>query len=164
MLYRHLNPDIVRYFRGQEPGEAEDLAAETWVSLRSALRRFQGDEAAFRAWVFTIARRRLIDYRKRWAARTSLVSAVGAALEQPAPNDTERNALTSVTTDEVLAHVEGLPRDQARVILLGVLGQLSAEEVGLLIGKPPAAVRALQHRALERLAKQSHGKHHRRSR
>ena len=54
-LWLDLNPRLVRYL-SLEPGRnAEDLAAETWVSVIKGLRRFRGDEVAWRAWVFTTA-------------------------------------------------------------------------------------------------------------
>ena len=56
VLWRDLQPRLLRYFMLIAPGAAEDLAAETWVAIIRAIDRFQGDEAAFRAWVFTIAR------------------------------------------------------------------------------------------------------------
>jgi RNA polymerase sigma-70 factor (ECF subfamily) len=47
----------------------------------------------------------------------------------------------------------GLPRSHAEILLLRVVGGLSAEEAGVLVGKSPGAVRVIQHRALQKLAK-----------
>ena len=49
--------------------------------------------------------------------------------------------------------VEVLPADQAEVVLLRVVGGLSAEETGEVMGKKPGTIRVLQHRALDRLAR-----------
>jgi RNA polymerase sigma-70 factor (ECF subfamily) len=38
------------------------------------------------------------------------------------------------------------------VVLLRVLGGFTAQEVGVIVGKSPGAVRVLQHRGLRRLA------------
>ena len=35
---------------------ADDLAAEAWLAVARGLDRFEGDEPAFRGWLFTIAR------------------------------------------------------------------------------------------------------------
>src|SRR5581483_261340 len=70
-LYRTFGPLVHRFFRVQQPAEAEDLTSEVFVSVAESLHRFAGDEAAFRGWVFTIAHRRLIDHRRRWARRQS---------------------------------------------------------------------------------------------
>ena len=153
-LYRGLHAYVLRYLRLQAPREAEDLAAETWTCVASSLDRFSGDESAFRSWVFTIARRRLVDFVRRSSRRPGDYRPVALAPERPAPDDTESAALASVQTEEALARLRRLPPDQAEVLVLRVLGDLSAEQVGEVLGKPAATVRVLQHRALKRLARE----------
>jgi RNA polymerase sigma factor (sigma-70 family) len=63
-LYRDLHPAVLRYLYSQDPTDAEDLASDTWLDVARGLQRFGGDETAFRRWVFTIARRRLLDNRR----------------------------------------------------------------------------------------------------
>ena len=60
-LYREQQPGLLRYLRAVAPGTAEDLAADVWVEVAASAHRFQGDEGAFRGWIYTIARRRVID-------------------------------------------------------------------------------------------------------
>ena len=48
---------LLRYLRAVAPGAAEDLAADVWVEVAASAHRFQGDTAAFRGWIYTIARR-----------------------------------------------------------------------------------------------------------
>jgi len=57
-LWRDANPALLRYLRVVAPGAEEDIAAETWVHVVRGLPRFRGDEPAWRAWLFTTARRR----------------------------------------------------------------------------------------------------------
>src|ERR1700739_4444018 len=64
VLWRDANPALLRYLRVLAPENAEDIAAETWVHVIRGLPRFIGDEAAWRAWLFTTARRRLIDHSR----------------------------------------------------------------------------------------------------
>src|SRR6476619_4442446 len=61
-LYRDLNPRLVRFLRAQAPGAGDDLASETWLAAARQLGSFSGTEGAFRGWMFTIARRRVIQY------------------------------------------------------------------------------------------------------
>jgi RNA polymerase sigma-70 factor (ECF subfamily) len=152
-LYRGLHAYLLRYLRVRVPREAEDLAAETWTSVASGIERFQGDENAFRSWVFTIARRRVVDHIRRSARRPGDYRPVPEAHDGPAPGDTESMAMATLATEEALAHIGRLAPDQAEILLLRVLGGLSAEQVGDIVGKPAGTVRVLQHRALKRLAK-----------
>ena len=67
-LWRDANPALLRYLRVIAPEAAEDVAADTWVHVVRGLATFRGDESAWRAWLFTTARRRVIDdarYRAR---------------------------------------------------------------------------------------------------
>ena len=66
ILWRDLQPGLLRYLDALAPGAGEDLASETWLRVVGGLDRFRGDERAFRAWVFTIARHRAVD---RWRRR-----------------------------------------------------------------------------------------------
>ncbi len=152
-LYRGLHAYVLRYLRLQAPREAEDLAADTWVNVASALDRFSGDEGAFRSWVFTIARRRVVDHIRRSSRRPGDYRPMAEAHDGPAPDDTELTAMAGVETEEALARIGRLPADQAEIVLLRVLGGLSADQVGQIVGKPPGTVRVLQHRALKRLAR-----------
>src|SRR3984957_17126014 len=61
VLGRGANPALLRYLRVLAPENPDDIAAETWVHVVRGLTRFIGDEAAWRAWLFTTARRGVID-------------------------------------------------------------------------------------------------------
>src|SRR4029077_18990220 len=64
---RHLR-SIERFFARRVSGqEASDLAAETFAAAFEARRRFVPGKAPATAWLFTIAARRLIDFRRRGA-------------------------------------------------------------------------------------------------
>lgn len=152
-LYDALQPPLLRYLSWREPSAAEDLAGETWLAVAERIVGFEGDEAAFRAWVFGIARRRLADHRRRGARRrTTLVP--NEALELLAGGDDPAGAVVGrLTGEEALAALtRALPPDQAEVVVLRVVGGLSVEETAEVLGKRPGHVRVLQHRALRRLA------------
>src|SRR5687768_12180478 len=70
-LFRAVQPRLLRYLQVVAGPLAEDVAADTWLSVVRGLHRFSGDEAGWTAWVFTIARARLVDARRR-AANTPL--------------------------------------------------------------------------------------------
>ena len=153
-LYREFHPGLLRYLRAQQPNDGEDLVSETWLDAAAGLDRFQGDEWAFRRWLFTIARRRLIDHRRRRDRSPHSGARFDALSGRPAPDDTEGAVIAADETESALARIAALPPDQAEVILLRVLAGLDVADVAEILGKKPGAVRVLQHRALERLAEQ----------
>jgi RNA polymerase sigma-70 factor, ECF subfamily len=148
-IFRDVQPVLVRYLRVIASGAADDVAGDTWVHVVDGLTGFRGDEVAFRAWLFTIARHRAAD-RGRWRARHSTVALEdsGAADRLTAP-DAADVALERIGT---LAAVAQLPRDQAEIIMLRVVAGLDTRQVARITGKSPGAVRVAAHRGLRRLA------------
>jgi RNA polymerase sigma-70 factor, ECF subfamily len=147
-LYRDLQPSLLRYFRAQAPSEAEDLAAEVWIDAAEGLNRFEGDESAFRRWLFTIAHRRLVDFRRRSGRRRVDPTPFDALASQPAGP----TWVPEPDGDEALACLAALPRPYAEIVLLRVVAGFDSNEVATIVGRNPSTVRVMQKRALERLA------------
>lgn len=154
VLYREFHPRLLRYLRAQEPVEGEDLAAEAWLDAARGLHRFEGDERAFQRWIFTIARRRLIDFRRRKGRSARAVGALRELVDPPDLEGAGAPVLAASETQAALARIASLPSDQAEVVLLRVVAGLEVADVARILGKKPGTVRVLQHRALHRLAEQ----------
>ena len=150
-LWRDANPALLRYLRVIAPEAAEDIAADTWVQVVRGLGGFRGDEAAWRAWLFTTARRRLIDQartRKRHPAEA--LEDVSAA-EMPRTPDAAQIALENLATESAIALLSQLPPPQAEVIMLRVVVGLDTDAVAELLGKTPGNIRVMAHRGLKKL-------------
>jgi len=152
MLWRDLQPALLRYLRVAIPTAADDLAAETWMSVIRGLAGFRGDERNFRAWVFTLARHRTFDWHRQAARRQTDVMPVELLGDRP-PDDPAAAALEAQSTRAALALIAELPRDQAEVVTLRVIAGLDVADVARLLGKRPGTVRVLAHRGLRRLAR-----------
>jgi RNA polymerase sigma-70 factor (ECF subfamily) len=152
VLWRDLQPAVLRYVQVAAGEAAEDLAADTWVSVIRGLGRFRGDERAFRAWVFTVARHRAIDWRRQAARRPTVSVPVELLTERSTTDDPVAQVLEAGSTRAALALLAELPPDQAEVVALRVLGGLEVAEVARIVEKRPGAVRVLAHRGLRRLA------------
>jgi RNA polymerase sigma-70 factor (ECF subfamily) len=151
VLWRDANPALIRYLRVLAPDYAEDIAAETWIHVVRGLPRFVGDESAWRAWLFTTARRRLIDQarlRKRHPAEP--LEEVSAA-EMPSTPDAAQIALDNLATESAIALLSRLPQPQAEVIMLRVVAGMDTDAVAELLGKTPGNVRVMAHRGLKKL-------------
>src|SRR4051794_37735921 len=68
-LYRELQPALLGRLRMAHAGQAEDIAGDVWTEVAASFPSFVGGDDAFRAWVFTLARRRLIDTYRRAGRR-----------------------------------------------------------------------------------------------
>jgi RNA polymerase sigma-70 factor, ECF subfamily len=153
-LYRALYPTIVRYVRAVEPAEAEDVACDTWLDVVRSLDRFHGDEVAFRAFSFTIARRRVLDLRRRQARRRTEPRDPRSLVQAGPTGNVEEEALSSLATHWAISLItSSLSSEQADVVLLRVIGDLDVQTVARIVDKRPGTVRVMQHRALRRLAR-----------
>ncbi|MFG2499800.1 RNA polymerase sigma factor [Streptomyces sp. NPDC048441] len=157
VAYRLVQPGILGYLRGLvgHDGEtAEDVAAEAWLEIARDLGRFRGDGAGFRGWTATIARHRALDHLRRQKVRPRPTVLEQDILELPGPHSTSGQALEAISTEEALALIAGLPREQAEAVLLRVVVGLDAPAAARVLGKRPGAVRTAAYRGLKRLAEQ----------
>jgi RNA polymerase sigma-70 factor (ECF subfamily) len=152
VLWRDANPALLRYLRVIAPEAAEDIAADTWVQVVRGLAAFHGDEAAWRAWLFTIARRRAIDEGRRRSRRPVISVPEVADVTSPDNPDPADLVLEQLSTRAAVALIATLPRLQAEVILLRVVAGLDTPTVARLVGRSPGAVRVAAHRGLRQLA------------
>jgi RNA polymerase sigma-70 factor, ECF subfamily len=148
--YQSLQPGLLNYLRAVAGSEAEDIAAQSWLDVVSAVGRFAGDEAAFRRWVFTIARHRVADSQRRWWRRPRSVPFDGFS-DVPGNGDLAADA---VDRQHATDQLRRLPPELAEIVFLRVVAGFSSEEVGQITGRPASTVRVLQHRALHRLARE----------
>ncbi len=154
-VFRAVHPALLHYIRRHAPDAAEDLVSETWLAAAKGFPSFVGDADDFRAWLFTIAKRRVADhYRSR--ARSPQLAVLTDEAASPAVVDGtfEDTVIENLSTDRAIgALVRDLSADQAEVVLLRVVADLSVDQVAKIMGRSPGSVRVLQHRALRRLAK-----------
>jgi RNA polymerase sigma-70 factor (ECF subfamily) len=152
MLYREVQPRLLRYLRTLVSDDAEDVAADAWLEITRGLHAFRGDVDGFRGWAATIARHRALDHLRRLRRRPSADVPVEELAYLAADDDTAGGALDAMSTDTAIALIASLPRDQAEAVMLRAVMGLSAEAAAQVLGKRPGAVRTAAHRGLRRLA------------
>ena len=155
-IYRSLQPAVLAYLRVREPNEADDIAAQTWLEVARALAIFSGTEQNFRAFVFTIARRRLLNARRsRTRRRTDLFDDADLVAMIHEGEDLVEQVAARVDGPSAIQRITDLLRpEQAEVVLLRVVAGLTVEEVASIVGKRAVTIRVIQHRALEKLRKE----------
>jgi len=149
-LYRDLAPAVTGYLRMHGAAEPDDLASETFLGVFTGLAGFGGDEAGLRAWVFTIAHRRLLDDWRRRSRRPQLADDAGDLLEHVG-GDVEDDVLLRVGAQTVHELCAVLPADQRSVLLLRILADLTVEQVSQVLDRSVASIKALQRRGLRTL-------------
>ncbi|MDW3217213.1 MAG: sigma-70 family RNA polymerase sigma factor [Acidimicrobiales bacterium] len=146
-IFRIHQPGLLRYLRAVAPDLAADVASATWESVARSLHRFSGDGDDLRAWLFTIARRRLTDEVRRASRRPLRVAS-------PPEDVDERTAADAAwgEPDWAEAVLRKIPTRQADAVALRVIGGLSVAETADLLGVTQQNVRVLCHRGLGAIA------------
>jgi RNA polymerase sigma-70 factor (ECF subfamily) len=103
--------------------------------------------------LFTVARRRVVDHHRRnGRQQTSLP--LDRVADSAGVVDVAAEATSRVSAAQAIELLTRNPtNDQAEVIRLRVVGDLSMEQTALVMGRSAGSVRVLQHRAVQRLAK-----------
>jgi len=155
MLYRDLAPSILRYFRAYSTENAEDLLGEVFLQVVRDLPDFSGSEGQFRAWVFTIARRRLVDEWRRQGRRREVLCrddprlTAGQPLAATGPDEIVHDVLRRLSEQRVSVVLARLTPAQRDVLFLRIIAELSIAETAQVLGNTPGGVKALQVRGLE---------------
>ena len=152
-LYDHYVTLVHRYVHNRvgDRATAEDVTSETFVR---ALRRidslsFQGRDVG--AWLVTIARNIVLDHVKSSRYRLEVATADMRDADR-ATDGPEDAVVAHLTNRELLACVQQLGSEQQECIVLRFIHGLSVAETAAIMGKKDGAIKALQHRAVRRLA------------
>lgn len=150
--WREYAPGLIQWLRSQlrHDADAEDVAMETFRELVAHCGSIAGDGAQIRAWLYRAAYHNLLDHRRARMRRPEDPS--DALVEQV----DEADPATAVAEDDFARRVRTalgqLAPDQATVLTLRFLGQLSAPEIAEVLDRSEGSVRQLQHRGVTRLA------------
>ena len=135
---------LVNFFRGlgADRDGAEDCAQEALLRVyryRDAYR----PTSAFPSFLFTLARRSFLDWRRKAVRFPDASEDLGAT---PAPG-----ALPEGDRLDLASAVAALPRRLRQVVELGAIRGLSYERVATLLGCPVGTVKSRMHHAVQRL-------------
>ncbi len=129
---------------------AENLLQETFLRVFFHREEYR-PTAAFRTWLFTIARNLLIDHlRQRGRIPEEGGEEQIEALADPGATPLQE-AEARELGERLQAVVLRLPPSQREVLLLSRFAGLDHEEIARVTGASPTAVRVTLHRALRRL-------------
>lgn len=144
--YREYFPKIVKFMAYRVgPSEAEDLASEVFLRIVRHLHCQRGSE---KAWIYRIARNVAIDFLK--SARTRREVTCDPQDQQQLPNAQVGAPPHGIRID-IQRALGKLTDEQREMITQKFLLGLDNGEIAEITGRKPAAIRALQFRALKAL-------------
>ncbi len=144
------------YFRVEDQQTAEDITSQVFLKAWSNLNRFRFGRTPYLAWLYTIAHNAVIDH---YRTRKVTAALEDVQLSQPDYAEKVENDIDlSVEMRSIKAAIRRLTDDQQQVLTLKFIEGMSNNEIARHLGKREGAIRALQMRGLQALAKQLEGK------
>jgi RNA polymerase sigma-70 factor (ECF subfamily) len=151
-LYRAYVRPIYRYVfsRLGNSVDAEDLTSQIFIEALKDLPRYH-HHGYFLAWLFSIARHRLLNFQQRHPPEANLElldeqeSPITDPLSQVIQGEERRSLLRSIRT---------LKEEEQDLLRLRFVADLSYAEIGLLLGRSEDAIKKQTYRLLARLENQ----------
>jgi RNA polymerase sigma-70 factor, ECF subfamily len=126
--------------------DAEEVVQDTFVRAFSSFESFRG-ESSLRTWLFTVARRLVLDRRR--AQRRRRDSEMLDDVEEAASGFTALDSIVAAESEaQVRDAVERLSPTQREVFTLRVAEGLSYKEIAEVVGTTEGAARVHYHNAL----------------
>ncbi len=150
--FRRHYKQVYRFLRRRTDSDdvAEDLAQMVFVDAAARLRHLERDGPPVLAWLYTVARRRLIDTAREAARGPGRIATLDEARARPieaAPEYGDRLAAL------IAAALADLPDGQRQVVVLKLLEGRPFGEIAARLGVTEAACKMRFSRGLEALRK-----------
>lgn len=154
-LYEMYLTPVYRYIflRVSDRLAAEDLSQTVFLKVLESLKRFEPSDSPPLAYLFTVARNAVIDYRRRGKnAPAALDPEIAETL--PDHKDLPRQELEKQESAEALSQaLKKLTAEQEEAVILKFINGFKTAEIAELLEKSEGAVRQLQCRGLRALKK-----------
>lgn len=137
-IYKYIN-----YKAGRT--NAEDLTAQVFLKSWAAVGDYRMTQSPFSAWLFRIAHNLVVDH---FRTQRETISLDEFPMADENSEDVEELVERHLDNELLRQAVKLLTEDQQQVVILKFIVGYSTDEIAHLLNKHPAAVRALQHRAL----------------
>lgn len=140
--------DVLAFVQRRAPNIAEDVVAETMMTVWRRINDLPADPDSARAWAFGIARHCLSNSRRSNRRHDALTIRLA---EHPSTTTTADASDEAVRRLDVARAFERLTPEHQEALALTVLDGLTSEQAGIVLGIAPAAYRHRLARARQRL-------------
>ena len=139
------------YFRVTDHQLAEDITSRIFIKMLEKLKTYQVGQLPLIAWLYRMAHNAVIDHYRTKRTLISLEDVNQAEVRQE--DGIEEKLDLQVKSQQLRAALQVLTEEQQKVLILKFIDGLSTREIARRLGKQQGAVRGLQMRALQKLAR-----------
>ena len=140
------------YFRVEDQQTAEDITSQVFLKAWNNLDRFSFNRTPYLAWLYTIAHNAVIDHYRTRKVTAALDDVQLSQQDHAEVVENEIDLTAEMKT--IKEAMQTLTDDQQKVLTLKFIEGMSNTEIARHLGKREGAIRALQMRGLQALAKQ----------
>jgi RNA polymerase sigma-70 factor, ECF subfamily len=137
------------FFRVSDVPTAEDLTSQVFLKAWQNLGLYR-PEGPILAWLYAIARNTVIDHYRTFKQTVSLDEAAPIAAQDDRLDELVEFQFEMQSLQESLQY---LTEEQQEVLILKFIAEFDTDQIARKMGKSEGAIRALQMRALQALAK-----------
>ena len=152
-LYRRHSQGLYRFVAWRSPRRAwvDEIVQDAWASLHAARASYQ-PQAAFRTWLYQIARNRLIDMLRQ---KEPLPLDIEVLAEVPQEAQTPQQTFEQKQRHALLhAAIALLPVEQKEALVLQQFSAMSVNEIAVVTGAEPETVKSRLRYAMQKLRAQ----------
>jgi len=125
--------------------EAEDITAQTFLVAMESIQQYRGD-GHFCAWLFWIARNKLMDYFRQSRHVSSLEK-----IEIPVSCDSLGGLIRDEEIFKLSELLKSLPDEDQELLRLRFVGEMSFPEMSVLLGKKEDTIKKSVYRLIAKL-------------
>lgn len=134
---------FIYYRTGQDRQLAQDLTADTFTRALQALPKFEWQGYPYSTYLYTVARSVCAKYYKQKV--TVDIDTLQIASDDDVSQNTSAEALL------LWEHVATLPEDIQELLQLRFIRDLSYDDIAVIVGKNPGAIRTAISRAIKKI-------------
>jgi RNA polymerase sigma-70 factor (ECF subfamily) len=157
-LCRRFGPRLHRFAAARLAGDgetAEELVIQTFADAARNIRRFNPRKSTLSAWLYGILRRQVHGELRRRRRQKSVPASAQVPLETvantAASDDTSTALAAQLDARRSVAEIAGVLSDvEFEVLVLNCVDELSAREIGQIVGRSERAIHSLLHRARQK--------------
>lgn len=148
--FRRHYGEVYRFLRRRTESDevAEDLAQAVFADATARLHQLEHEDSSVLAWLYTVARRRLVDRARAAARGQGTLASLDGVRAQPVEEVLEYGAQLGVL---IGASIRGLPEGQRQVVVMKLLEGRPFAEIAERMGVSEAACKMRFSRGLESL-------------
>ncbi|MCE3604240.1 sigma-70 family RNA polymerase sigma factor [Massilia sp. P8910] len=160
-LYRRHHAGLYRFVAWRSPRAdwVDEIVQDSWINLHHARSRYQ-PEAAFRTYLYQIARNRLLDLLRQH--QPVLAAELGSGTDGRDVFDSLADAAQDVVSPDVVLEqkqqhdslhlaLAGLPSEQKEALVLQQFCGMSLEDIAALVAAPVETVKSRLRYAMRKL-------------